>query len=81
MLINTDKVPKPKMIIFDYGETLVNEPRFDDNKALRAVLKKALDHDTQIDEQFIASSKRLVDKFFQMQQEHVLLFQVFQKVP
>lgn len=31
----------PKMIIFDYGQTLINEKRFDGLKGTRAVLQEA----------------------------------------
>ena len=32
---------RPKMIIFDYGQTLVNEKSFDGLKGTRAVLREA----------------------------------------
>ena len=33
------KMTKPKMILFDYGQTLVNEKAFDGVKGTEAVLK------------------------------------------
>ena len=33
---------KPKMILFDYGQTLVNEQKFDGVKGTKAVLKHAV---------------------------------------
>lgn len=34
-------IKKPKMILFDYGQTLVNEQKFDGVKGTAAVLKYA----------------------------------------
>ena len=33
---------KPKMILFDYGQTLINEVKFDGVKGTEAVLKYAV---------------------------------------
>ena len=41
-MIGKDKVQRPKMILFDYGQTLVNEAAFDGVKGTEAVLKYAV---------------------------------------
>lgn len=41
-MIGKDKMQRPKMILLDYGQTLVNEAAFDGVKGTEAVLKYAV---------------------------------------
>lgn len=36
---NIEDMQKPKMILFDYGQTLVNEAKFDGVRGTEAVMK------------------------------------------
>ncbi|MDF2537794.1 MAG: HAD-superfamily hydrolase, subfamily variant 1 [Herbinix sp.] len=53
---------KPKMIMFDYGQTLVDEGRFDGVKATRAVLKYAIKNPYQMSAQDVQEFAKTLNR-------------------
>ena len=50
---------KPKMILFDYGQTLIVEPQFDAKRANLAVLQHASGHTNMTPDEICAFSEKL----------------------
>lgn len=53
---------KPKMILFDYGQTLVNEERFDGVKGTEAVLKYAVRNERGLTAEEIQAEANAINK-------------------
>ena len=57
---------KPKMILFDYGQTLVVEPQFDAEFANKVILRKSTEKDTvyttDFEDEFCRFSELLFNK-------------------
>lgn len=65
---------KPKMILFDYGQTLVNEKRFDGIAGINAVLRYAIKNKYNHTAEDIQAAADAIDYPNRCHQQHCLLW-------